>query len=525
MYLRASEDTAVANPADTLRMAIPRSGLRLFLLLLASVLVVGAVLPIPSVHAQSAEEKPTLLGFVTDHRSELGGFIAEAGKPPALYQLYWALEKDWAGGEQFWVPGMLDDLDAFGTTPYVEITTLNLDALNNGSQDNQLQAMAQMVETWVNDGGNRHVLIAPLPEMNLNHAWGGDPAGFKAGYEKIRNAFINVGLGSDQVRFVFAPNGTSDVGEHEDYYPGDPVVDVIGFARINRGAPWLDYNSVFQTHIDELQGRVSLSKPILITQTGSVTPSDDRDIWLEEMFANLKANDQVIGAVYFSLNRDHDYRVLVNGTMDRALRNGYVSWSPPDEVDWIFDGRMDAWVQERKAAYASGFVDIQGHTFQTAITWLAGEGITQGCNPPFNTRYCPQDAVSRGQMAVFIARAMSLPAASGDYFSDDTGEFYEGAANRLFEASITVGCAPNRYCGGQSIPREQMAAFLARILGLASTTTDHFVDDDGTFERAINKLAEAGITSGCNPPANDRYCPSDLVTRGQMAAFIRRALP
>jgi hypothetical protein len=70
-----------------------------------------------------------------------------------------------------------------------------------------------------------------------------------------------------------------------------------------------------------------------------------------------------------------------------------------------------------------------------------------------------------------------------------------------------------------------MAAFLARILGLASTTTDHFVDDDGTFERAINKLAEAGITSGCNPPANDRFCPSDLVTRGQMAAFIRRALP
>jgi hypothetical protein len=127
-------------------------------------------------------------------------------------------------------------------------------------------------------------------------------------------------------------------------------------------------------------------------------------------------------------------------------------------------------------------------------------------------------------MAVFIARARNLPAANGDHFSDDAGEFYEEAANRLFEAGITVGCGPNRYCGGQPIPREQMAAFLARILGLASTTTDHFVDDDGIFEGAINKLAEAGITSGCNPPTDDRYCPTDPVTRGQMAAFIRRAI-
>jgi len=491
--------------------------------LLAAVLLVGAVLPIPAVDAQSAE-KPTLLGFVTDHRNELGSFIAEAGKPPAFYQLYWTLEQDWAGGGQFWVPAMLDELDASGTTPYVEITTLDLSALNNGSQDNQLQAMARMVADWVSDGADRHLLIAPLPEMNLDHhAWGGDPTGFKAGYERIRDAFLAQGLGPDRVRFVFAPNGTSDVGEHEDYYPGDSVVDVIGFARINRGTPWLDYDSLFQTHIDELQGRVSLSKPIMITQTGSVT-SQDRAIWLEEMFANLEANDQVIGAVYFSQLRDHDYRVLVNGTMDRAFRDGYRTWSNPDEVDWIFDGRMDSWVQAREVAYASGFVDIQGHLFQTAITWLAGEGITQGCNPPLNTRYCPDDVVSRGEMAVFIARARNLPAANGDHFSDDAGEFYEEAANRLFEAGITVGCGPNRYCGGQPIPREQMAAFLARILGLASTTTDHFVDDDGIFEGAINKLAQAGITSGCNPPTDDRYCPTDPVTRGQMAAFIRRAM-
>jgi hypothetical protein len=29
---------------------------------------------------------------------------------------------------------------------------------------------------------------------------------------------------------------------------------------------------------------------------------------------------------------------------------------------------------------------------------------------------------------------------------------------------------------------------------------------------------------GCNPPVNDRFCPAQSVTRGQMAAFLNRAL-
>ena len=70
-----------------------------------------------------------------------------------------------------------------------------------------------------------------------------------------------------------------------------------------------------------------------------------------------------------------------------------------------------------------------------------------------------------------------------------------------------------------------MAAFLVRFLGLTDDGGGNtFVDDDGSiFEDAIAKLAAAEITLGCNPPINDRYCPDDPVTRGQMAAFIRRA--
>jgi hypothetical protein len=70
-----------------------------------------------------------------------------------------------------------------------------------------------------------------------------------------------------------------------------------------------------------------------------------------------------------------------------------------------------------------------------------------------------------------------------------------------------------------------MAAFLVRALDLTDDDPSiDFIDDDGiVFEDNIEKLATAGVTKGCNPPANDRFCPHDFVTRGQMAAFLHRA--
>jgi hypothetical protein len=70
-----------------------------------------------------------------------------------------------------------------------------------------------------------------------------------------------------------------------------------------------------------------------------------------------------------------------------------------------------------------------------------------------------------------------------------------------------------------------MAAFLVRGLGLTDSGTVDFVDDNGSaFEGAIEKLAAAGITQGCNPPQNNMFCPNQVVTRGMMAAFLVRGL-
>lgn len=67
---------------------------------------------------------------------------------------------------------------------------------------------------------------------------------------------------------------------------------------------------------------------------------------------------------------------------------------------------------------------------------------------------------------------------------------------------------------------------LVRALGYTDDGGgDLFTDDDRfVFEGDIDRLGTAGATRGCNPPDNTLLCPDAYVTRGQMAAFLYRAL-
>jgi hypothetical protein len=132
-------------------------------------------------------------------------------------------------------------------------------------------------------------------------------------------------------------------------------------------------------------------------------------------------------------------------------------------------------------------------------------------------------------MAAFLVRALDLPPGGKDHFTDDGETVFEAEINRLAAAGITRGCNPpanDRFCPDDTISRGQMAAFLARALHLgAAPVADRFSDDDNSiFETDIDSLGASGITKGCNPPANDRFCPEDPVKRNQMASFLGRAL-
>jgi hypothetical protein len=107
-------------------------------------------------------------------------------------------------------------------------------------------------------------------------------------------------------------------------------------------------------------------------------------------------------------------------------------------------------------------------------------------------------------------------------FVDADGNTHEGAIEWILAEGITYGCAPERFCPDGLVTRGQMASFLSRALDLPAATHDYFNDDNGTSHEAnINRVAAAGITAGCG---GSHYCPDGVVTRAQMATFLARAL-
>jgi hypothetical protein len=73
-----------------------------------------------------------------------------------------------------------------------------------------------------------------------------------------------------------------------------------------------------------------------------------------------------------------------------------------------------------------------------------------------------------------------------------------------------------------SIVTVLVAVALAVPLSVFASHQFTDVPSSNQFHNSIDWMKDNGITVGCNPPANTRYCPNDNVTRGQMAAFMKR---
>ncbi len=168
------------------------------------------------------------------------------------------------------------------------------------------------------------------------------------------------------------------------------------------------------------------------------------------------------------------------------------------------------------------FFDENETTHEPNIEAIARAGITGGCVKE-GTAFCPDLPVTRAQMASFLARALLLEPASPSFTDVDPSSVHAANIGAIAAAGITLGCGPGLFCPDDLVTREQMASFLARGLGLTPLATGPFTDVAGTHLRNVNAIAAAGITLGCNTEGT-RFCPEREVIRSQMASFLARGL-
>ena len=192
------------------------------------------------------------------------------------------------------------------------------------------------------------------------------------------------------------------------------------------------------------------------------------------------------------------------GSGAEVWRNTFTTFTDESSSDWAW-----SWVERLYAA-----------------------GITTGCGTS-PLIYCPNDSVTRAQMAVFLERGMrgsayTPPVGTGIIFADVPLSYWaDNWIEKLYLDGITNGCgtSPLMYCPDNSVTRAQMAVFLLRAehgtLYTPPAAVGIFGDVPTDYWAAgwIEQLRAEGVTGGCSTSPL-LYCPDDPVTRAQMAKFL-----
>jgi S-layer homology domain len=180
---------------------------------------------------------------------------------------------------------------------------------------------------------------------------------------------------------------------------------------------------------------------------------------------------------------------------------------------------MLAIVPPATTAAAGRFTDDNGSKYEKAIEAVAAAGVMPGCT---THHFCPKTVVTKGKMAVYLARALRLKATVTTHFTDVPSSLKSGV-KKVVAAKIMAGCSKTRFCPNTAITRGRMASLLVKALHLKATGTTHYTDvrKRHAFSTAIARLAKAGLAVTC---ASHRYCPDRKITRAETAAFLAKVM-
>jgi endoglucanase len=311
--------------------------------------------PAPAVPPATSAARPFFSGaFLGEENSKperIGAAIADfaqrSGKHPSLIKTFHNLNCDWAATG--WCGQLLRAVDGAGSTNYLAIDLRwsgapekgLLDAINSGAADARLTAMARNFAAF-----GAPVLLEPAWEMNGNwaYAWqgienGGDsraPARYVAAWRRIVDIFRREG--ASNVRWVFNPNvgnpvaagaGTTHWNWYGNYYPGDAYVDYVGAHGFNAprvwGGSWQSFGEMFNGAradfiLSDLVSRYP-GKPIIVgefaTDEGAGTAKAQ---WIGDAYRALLNHPNVVGAVWFNMNKEADWRIESSPAAEAAFR-------------------------------------------------------------------------------------------------------------------------------------------------------------------------------------------------------------
>jgi hypothetical protein len=233
------------------------------------------------------------------------------------------------------------------------------------------------------------------------------------------------------------------------------------------------------------------------------------------------------------------YKWTFTGLGGTFVVNGSpATWTAPS-TPGVYLAHLDVTNADGAASSVPVTVNVVPSTFvdvpPTYWAWkfienMYSRGVFSNCSAS-PLLFCPEDAVTRGQMAIILLRAKMgaayvPPACTVARFGDvPCSSPLAPWVNELVARGVTAGCGGGNYCPDSPVTRAQMAVFL-----LATKEGPGYSPDPSCLSAPFNdmpcfspfaiwvrELVTRGVTAGCGGGA---FCPADVVNRAQMSIFI-----
>ncbi|MDE0138916.1 MAG: S-layer homology domain-containing protein [bacterium] len=163
-----------------------------------------------------------------------------------------------------------------------------------------------------------------------------------------------------------------------------------------------------------------------------------------------------------------------------------------------------------------GFGDVPADAYYTQpVVTLSGRGVFARTACAAQS-FCPEAPMDRKTLAVWMVRVLDggdpSPVSESRFSDVNPSGFRAPFIERLAELEITSGCGDGVFCPNDTVTRAQVAVFLAGAYPLPEGPDPEFADvpAGAWYADQVARLKASGITAGCGD--GSRFCPGDTVT-------------
>ena len=265
--------------------------------------------------------------------SELDEVATLAGESPSMVMIY----KDFLQSPPI---AELDAVSSRGATPLVtwepwawgggvQQPAYALARITAGDFDADITQWGQSLAAW-----GKPVMLRFAHEMNGNwYPWAegvnGNQAGdYVAAWRHVHDVVAATGAGN--IRWVWSPNvpywGSTDLAG---LYPGAGYVDIVALDGYNWGtsqtwSSWVSPVDLFAPGISQLR-TLAPGKAILVAETASSELGGSKATWNSDLVSYLAAQPDVMGFVWFHLQKETDWRINSSASSASAFKSALLA--------------------------------------------------------------------------------------------------------------------------------------------------------------------------------------------------------